>query len=129
MEILDNLITKLKEFEESVIDYGGSDYKDVIFPIRRLAEAEKIRQLKEGTRIKVNPLFYACPYCSLFEENPETFFKHMLGKHICPPEEVRKQIDEQQQAYQDDVDKLEELICKYTEVLLDVDYTDEIRNT
>jgi hypothetical protein len=124
MEILDNVIEQLKNLE----DDGERAFEEDIFPIRRLVESEKARQLKEGTRIKVSPLEYSCEFCTHFFNDPEKFYLHLVQKHICPAEEARKKIDEQQQEYQTHISTLEELTQKYTEVMLDVDYTDEIRN-
>ena len=126
MEILDEVIERLKNKEETFLQLG---YSKDIFTIRRLVEKEKARQLKEGTRIKVRPLFYDCPYCPDREQNPEQFFLHLVKKHLSPEDEARKQIDEQQNAYQTELSALEDLINKYTEVMLDVDYTDTIRDT
>lgn len=123
MEILEKVIDDLKKLE------FYPEFKEMIFPIRRLAEGEKVRQLKEGTRIKVSPLLFSCQYCPHVDHDPEQFFLHLVQKHITPAEEARKQIDEQQQTYQTNISTLEELTQKYTEVMLDVDYTDEIRNT
>lgn len=120
MEILDELIDKLKSWEES---------EPELFHIRRLAEKEKARQLKQGTRIKVNPLEYRCEYCVHYFNDPEQFFLHLVQKHICPADEARKQIDGQQQLYQTNISTLEDLTQKYTEVMLDVDYTDKTRDT
>lgn len=122
MEILDNVIEKLKDLE------NASVFREVIFPIRRLLESEKVRQLKEGTRIKVKPLSLTCEYCSYTNIDPEQFYLHLVQKHICPADEARKQLDEQQQNYKEDINKLEDLTQQHTEVMLDVDYTDEIRN-
>jgi hypothetical protein len=122
MEILDEVIEQLEKLE------FYPEFKEMIHPIRRLAQKEKARQLKQGVRIKVKPHFYACEYCPEVFADPEVFYLHLVQKHVCPAEEARTQIDTQQQAYQGNVDKLEELTQQYTEVMLDVDYTDEIRN-
>jgi hypothetical protein len=119
MEILDSVIEQLKNIE------GHPKLKEVIFPIRRQAEAEKARQLKQGTRIEVAPQGYQCPYCTTHHTNPEKFYLHLVQKHITPPEEAREEIGKQEVTYEEDMAKLEALVHKYTEVMLDVKYPDE----
>jgi len=120
MEILIDELKKLEDIPE---------FKEMIFPLRRLAEAEKARQLKQGTRIKVNPLEYSCQYCTHYFNDPEKFFLHLVQVHICPAEEARKQINEQDTVYETDISTLEDLTNKYTEVMIDVNYTDPARDT
>jgi hypothetical protein len=125
MEILDEVIEKLKSLE----DDGERAFEEDIFPIRRLAEKEKSRQLKEGARIKVRPITFVCKYCTDVHNDPEAFFTHLVQKHICPGEEAREQIGEQEAEYEAGISQLEDLVNKHTEVMLDVNYTDEARDT
>jgi len=121
MEVIDQLIEKLKNWEEND--------KETFFPIRRLAEAEKMRQLKQGERIKVRPIIYQCPYCTHQEQQPEPFYLHLTNAHMEKGDPAREQIFLQEKEYSEDMTALENLTQKYTEVMLDVDYTDETRNT
>jgi len=117
MEILDNVIEQLKNIERDL------EIKELVFPIRRQIEAEKVKQLKQGTRIQAVPKTYRCPYCIKQCNDPEKFFLHVVQVHLGIPEEIRGEIDKQEAVYEKEIEILEKLLAKYTEVLLDVEDT------